>query len=66
MKTYQAVSALALLLGALALAQDHPRGDGTLRVYYEKGIAVEQITSNGVTAMVALFDTGKLNRLKNA
>lgn len=37
--------------------------ENSLRLYYVKGDAIEQITDQGVTVTVSLKDTGKLNRL---
>ena len=51
------LAAIALVTGS-AVAQDD------LRVYYEGGAVVEQISRDGVTVMVSLADTGKLNKVK--
>jgi membrane-associated protease RseP (regulator of RpoE activity) len=51
------LAAIALVTGS-AVAQDD------LRVYYQSGAPVEQISRDGVTVMVSLVDTGKLNKVK--
>jgi hypothetical protein len=33
-------------------------------VYYEDGAAIEQIAHDGVTIMLTVVDTGKLNKVK--
>ena len=49
---------LTVVLAGSAVAQDD------LRVYYEDGLAIEQINRDGVTLMVSLVDTGRLNKVK--
>lgn len=56
-KFLHAALAVTILTGCVAAQDD-------LSVYYEDGATIERISREGVTVMVSLVDTGKLNKLK--